>query len=95
MFEVEYLVVPAIDAPHWVPAGRPVWVIAMLEVPLVTETELKATGKVTFRPLIVMDPDEGEAAQPIVVEIPGPSGPAVETMSLAKMIQEAVGVRVE
>ena len=36
-----------------------------------------------------------EATQPIVVEIPGPSGPAVETTSLAKMIQEAVGIRVE
>lgn len=36
-----------------------------------------------------------EAAQPIVVEIPGPSGPAVEITSLPKMIQEAVGIRVE
>jgi len=36
-----------------------------------------------------------EASRPIVVEIPGPSGPAVKITSLAKMIQEAVGIRVE
>jgi len=34
-----------------------------------------------------------EAKEPLVVEIPGPSGPAVQRISLAKMIQEAVGIR--
>ena len=34
-----------------------------------------------------------EAKEPLVVEIPGPSGPAAQRMSLTKMIQEAVGIR--
>jgi V/A-type H+-transporting ATPase subunit F len=34
-----------------------------------------------------------EAKEPIVVEIPGPTGPAMERMSLTMMIQQAVGIR--
>jgi vacuolar-type H+-ATPase subunit F/Vma7 len=34
-----------------------------------------------------------EAKEPLIVEIPGPGGPAVERMSLIKMIHQAVGIR--
>ena len=48
------------------PDGSPFCVIVMLEVPLATEKEVNAMGTLAFDPLIVMDPEDGEAVQPLV-----------------------------
>ena len=35
-----------------------------------------------------------EGARPLVVEVPGPEGPSKEKVSLRRLIQQAVGIRV-
>lgn len=65
MFVVEYLLLPASATPHSVPAGRPVCVMVMVEVPVVIGEELNVMGTVTFEPVIATVPDGVEAVHPL------------------------------